>query len=130
MPPIRSQNAQKSVEQEGRILLAIKAIKNQEITTIREAAHRFDVPRTTLQRRLNGHTFRREARANGHKLTQSEEESLIKWILSLDIRGCPPRTAMVQEMANLLLATRATTPPSDGRPKLDHKTRQTISRST
>ena len=55
MPPIRTQNAQNRVEQEGRILLAIKAIKNQEISSIREAARRFDVPRATLQDRLRGY---------------------------------------------------------------------------
>ena len=48
MPPIRSQKAQKLVEQEGRVLLAIKAIKNQEISSIHKVALRFDVPRTTL----------------------------------------------------------------------------------
>jgi hypothetical protein len=52
MPPKRSQNASKPAEQEGRILLAIKAIQNQEISSIREAASRFQVPRTTLQFRL------------------------------------------------------------------------------
>lgn len=90
MPPIRSRNTQKSVEQEGRILLAIKAIKNHEISSIRDAARRFEVPRSTLQERLHGHPFRHEARANGHKLTQFEEESLTEWILSMDLRGNTP----------------------------------------
>jgi hypothetical protein len=69
MPPIRSQKAQKAIEQEGRILLAVKAIKKQEISSIREAIATFDLPRTTLRRRLVGHQFRHEARANNHKLT-------------------------------------------------------------
>jgi helix-turn-helix, Psq domain len=69
MPPIRSQKAQKSVEQEGRILLAIRAIKKQEISSIREVALWFDVPRTTLQRRVRGDVFQQEVRANSHKLT-------------------------------------------------------------
>ncbi len=30
MPPIRSQSSRDSIEQEGRILLAIQAIKNQD----------------------------------------------------------------------------------------------------
>jgi len=111
MPPIRTQNTQKSIEQEGRILLAIKAIKNQEITSIREAARRFEVPHSTLYDRLRGYQFRRESRANGHKLTQFEEESLIEWILSMDLRGNPPRPSLVKDMANLLLASRGTTPP-------------------
>jgi hypothetical protein len=67
MPPIRSQNAQKRVEQEGRILLAIKAIKNQEITFIREATRRFDVPFGTLYSQLPGQQFRRETPTVRHQ---------------------------------------------------------------
>ena len=85
MPPNRSQNARKSTEQEGRVLLAIEAIQTKQITSIREAARRFDVPLTTLQRRLAGHTNRSETRANGHKLSQIEEESLIRWVVSMDM---------------------------------------------
>jgi hypothetical protein len=44
MPPLRTQSSRNLVEQEGRILLAIQAIKKQEITSIREAS------RTTLAR--------------------------------------------------------------------------------
>jgi hypothetical protein len=110
MPPIRTQNTQKSIEQEGRILLAIKAIKNQEITSIREAARRFEVPHSTLYDRLRGYQFRRESRANGHKLTEIEEKSLLEWILSMDLRGNPPGPSLARDMANLLLASRGTTP--------------------
>ncbi|CDM38174.1 Probable transposable element [Penicillium roqueforti FM164] len=78
MPPIRSRSSQNSIEQEGRILLAIQAIKSQEISSIREAARRFDVPETTLRRRLRGITNRATSRANSHKLTEIEEESLQK----------------------------------------------------
>ena len=45
MPPIRTQSSQNRTEQEGRILLAIQAIKKQEIRSIREAARQFNVPR-------------------------------------------------------------------------------------
>ena len=110
MPPIRSQSSRNSTEQEGRILLAIHSIKNQEISSIREAAHHFQVPRSTLQRRLTGDVFRSESRANNHKLSQIEEESLVQWILSMDSRGAAPRPTTVQEMANMLLATRGSTP--------------------
>ena len=76
MPPIRSRSSQKSTEQEGRILLAIQALKNKEIPSIREAARRFNVPDTTLRRRLSGIESRANSRANLYKLTQIEEESL------------------------------------------------------
>ena len=55
MPPIRSQRSKDLTEQEGRLLLAIQAFKNKEISSIREAARRFNIPRSTLQDRLNGH---------------------------------------------------------------------------
>jgi predicted DNA-binding transcriptional regulator YafY len=48
MPPIRSQRSRNLIEQEGRILLAIQAFKKQEISSIREVARRFEVPRSTL----------------------------------------------------------------------------------
>jgi hypothetical protein len=110
MPPIRPQSSRNSIEREGRILLAIQVIKNQEISAIREAARRFNVPESTLRTRLRGTTFRAETRANSHKLTEIEEESLEKWILSIDRRGGAPRPTMVREMANLLLEKRGTTP--------------------
>lgn len=47
MPPESSTKLQNSVEQEGRIIFAISALKKQEIRTVREAARVFNVPRTT-----------------------------------------------------------------------------------
>jgi hypothetical protein len=110
MPPNRSQNRQKSIEQEGRILLAIQAIKKQEKLSIREAARIYEIPRATLQTRLNGVKNRVDTRANSHKLTKSEEETLENWIISLDIRGAALRPTTVRETANILLAARLTTP--------------------
>ena len=110
MPPIHPQSSKNSIEQEGRILLAIKAFKNQEINNITLAARTFDVPRSTLRRRLNGIQDRAISRANSHKLSEIEEESLQKWILSMDSRGSAPRPSTVREMANLLLEKRGTTP--------------------
>jgi hypothetical protein len=111
MPPIRTQSSQNSIQQEGRILLAIEAYKNKEITSLHEVTRQFDVPRTTLSRRLAGSTSRAETRANSHKLTQIEEESLQKWILLMDSRGAAPRPSTVREIADLLLAARGSTSP-------------------
>jgi hypothetical protein len=109
MPPIRSQSSQNREEQEGRILLAIQALKNQEIASTREAARRFNVPNSTLSTRLKGVQNRAISRANSHKLTDIEEESLQKWIISLDTRGAAPRPSTIRETTNLLLAARGTT---------------------
>jgi hypothetical protein len=78
MPPIRSRSSTDSIEQEGRILLAIQAIKNEEIIVISEAARRFKVPKSTLLRRLKNTPARAFSRANNYKLTEIEEESLQK----------------------------------------------------
>jgi hypothetical protein len=106
MLPNRNQNSQNSVNQEGRIQLAIKAYQNAEIPSIRGTARVFDVPERTLRRRLAGVPFRQVTRANSHKLTPEEEQSLLQWILSMDMRGSAPRPSMVRDMANILLRER------------------------
>jgi hypothetical protein len=74
MPQVRSRSSRTSIEQEGRILLAIQAFKNKGITSIREITRRFDIPRSTLCDRLSGHTERSATRANSHKLSEIEEQ--------------------------------------------------------
>ncbi|EDN11369.1 conserved hypothetical protein [Histoplasma mississippiense (nom. inval.)] len=106
MPPIRSKDARNSIEIEGRLELAINAIKKQEISSISEAARIFNVPRSTLGHRLSGRSSRVNLRANSHKLTPAEEDKLVQWILDLALRGLPPRPAFVENMANHLLAIR------------------------
>ena len=103
MPPKSRQTSRNLVEQEGRIQLAISALKNKDISNIYRAAEIFDVPRSTLRDRLNVIRYRIEKRANGHRLSTTQEESLVEWILSMDLRGAPPRPSHVQEMANILL---------------------------
>ena len=105
--PISSRN---SIEQEGRILLAISAIKKGDISNIQKASSIYNIPRTTLRDRLKGSIYRKESRANSHKLTQNEEDSLLRWILSMDQRGAAPRPSHIQEMANILLSKHESTP--------------------
>ena len=64
----------------------------------------------TLRGRLHGHQNQGEARANNHKLTGTEEQSLLKWIVSMDSHGAAPRPTTVREMADLLLEARGSTP--------------------
>ncbi|EED21956.1 transposon, putative [Talaromyces stipitatus ATCC 10500] len=103
MPPIRKKDPLKSAQIEGKIQLAISDLKNGRISNIREATRIYDIPRTTLRDRLKGIEYKGEKRANHHKLTQSEEDSLVKWVLDLDRRGLPPRHSLVREMVNYLL---------------------------
>ncbi|EDN10246.1 conserved hypothetical protein [Histoplasma mississippiense (nom. inval.)] len=96
--------------QEGRLLLAIQALKNDQISSIRAAAKLYDVPRSTLTHRVSGRTARVDIPPKNRKLSLTEEESLVQWILAMDERGQPPRVAAVREMANLLLASRGINP--------------------
>lgn len=85
------------------MLLAISALKNKEIPNIHEAACVYNVPHSTLQDQIHGKTYHNETCANSHKMTKNEEESLVKWILSLDQHGAAPQSAHIQEMADILL---------------------------
>jgi len=81
MPPKSSDSA---VNQEDRLLLAIKAYQNGQFRSKAAAATAFDVPPWTLQYRLRGRTARSDTMPNSQKLTKSEEYSLKKWILDMD----------------------------------------------
>jgi transcriptional antiterminator len=110
MPPIRTQSSQKRTEQDGRILLAIQAIQNQEFASICEAARQFNVPRSTLITRLNRVQTRAISRVNNLILIEIEEEYLEKWILSIDSRRVAPRPSIIREIEDLLLTARRSTP--------------------
>ena len=88
MPP---QRTAAKAQQEGRILLAIHALRTKQISSVRKAAVSFHVPRRTLSTRLHGRVAREDTGANSHKLTPTEEQSLVEWILDLDERGYPLR---------------------------------------
>ena len=91
MPPIRAQSSRNSTEQEGRLLLAIQAIKNQEISSVHKAVCIYKVSETTIHQHHHSIRNRAISCANSHKLTEIEEESLQKWIISLDDHGAVPR---------------------------------------
>lgn len=54
MPPVRTESWQKSANQEGKILLGLADIKNGRIKSIRAAAKLYEIPRATLQTRVQG----------------------------------------------------------------------------
>ncbi|KFZ01213.1 hypothetical protein V500_00854, partial [Pseudogymnoascus sp. VKM F-4518 (FW-2643)] len=123
-----------SSSQEGRILLAIHAIKQGQFQSVRAAAASYDIPRTTLRDRIHGMASRRDSTPNSRitkatlrqraysvtsqrnstpnlqKLTLYEESALVQYILDLDSRRFLPRLQAVQEMADLLLSKRGESP--------------------
>src|SRR5450432_3038338 len=109
-------NTTSSVQQEGRIALAIEALKQGYFTSLKGAARSYDVPESTLRYRLKGNPARRDKRPTNCKLTATEELTLVQWILSMDQRGLAPRPESVRQMADLLIAKR-----SDSNPNPDPK---------
>jgi membrane-bound lytic murein transglycosylase B len=102
---------QESRQKEGRLLFAKQAVQNNRISSIRKAATSYDIPRTTLQRRLDGTASQSASNSQKRKLQPSEEKALVEWILSLDRRGFPPQIIDVRRMADCLLAARGHNPP-------------------
>ncbi|KFY92481.1 hypothetical protein V500_04176 [Pseudogymnoascus sp. VKM F-4518 (FW-2643)] len=92
--------------QEARIVLAIEAIRTSKKLSRRSAAKLYRVPYSTLSDRMAGRTHRRETKANCLKLTELEEEVIIRHILKLDARGFAPQLASVEDMANYILESR------------------------
>lgn len=87
--------------------LALEAFHKGSFTSKTACATAFDVPKRTFMTRLNGTTSRREMPANGRKLSDLEEETLSRWILSMDQRGLPIRISNVHHLARLLLSARS-----------------------
>jgi hypothetical protein len=92
--------------QEARIILAIEAIRTSRKLSRRSAAKIYNVPESTLRNRMTGRTSRRELKANCHKLTELEEEVIVRNILDMDTRGFAPRPTGVEDMANHILKSR------------------------
>lgn len=100
---------------EGRMALANNSYKSGYFTSVREAAITYDIPKSTFQTRLQGRPSRQEYRSVNCKLTDTEESVLVDWILSMDERGLPVRTASIRDMATLLLQKRTNTNASSTR---------------
>ena len=92
--------------QESRIILAIEAVRSTKRMSLRAAAKTYGVPESSLRYRIKGRVAKHEKRNAAHNLTESEEETLVRYILDLDSRGFPPRIEGVKDMADLLLMMR------------------------
>jgi hypothetical protein len=91
MPPKSDKDARNLIETEGKIEMALSDVKNGKISSIRQAAIIYGVLRSMLCRRQHGVQRQAISNANKRKLTRSEEDTLVQWILLLDKRGFPPR---------------------------------------
>jgi hypothetical protein len=92
------------------MLLALQALQKNPKLSVRRAATIYNVPRTTLGDRKNGLQSRGDIIANLRKLSDLEEQKIVKYILDLDSRGFSPQINSVEEMANLLRGSRNASP--------------------
>jgi helix-turn-helix, Psq domain len=92
-----------SISSEARVILALEAIQKDDSISIRAAAKIYNVPATTLRRRRDGFTARRDTKPNLKKLTDLEERAIVQYVTELSARSFPPRLCGVEDMANQLL---------------------------
>lgn len=91
---------------EGRLELAIRVVKTGQIPSVMFLKLLYH------QDWLNGIKGHVLAHRTQRKLTETEEETLLQWILTMDKRGAPLRPTTVRRMADLLLADRDASKPS------------------
>jgi hypothetical protein len=77
-------NAQSTINK-GDILLASQAIKLGQIPSIRQATLVYQVPNSTLRRRMNGTRSKHDSNTGRQWLTLSEEDVLVRKVLELDL---------------------------------------------
>jgi hypothetical protein len=92
--------------QETRIILAIKAIRSSKKLSKCRVVKIYKILYAILSYRITSRTYRPESKTNCYKLTDLEEDTIIRYILDLDSRGFALRLAGVKDIANLLLESR------------------------
>jgi hypothetical protein len=91
---------------------AISDLESGVFTSQRAAAKAWGVPRSSIQRRLQGSVPHAIAHQQQQRLTPEQEAFVVDWILEEDARSLPPSHARVREMATRILSLSA----SDGYP--------------
>jgi predicted XRE-type DNA-binding protein len=97
---------------ESTLQLAIQATIEDRDKSQRRVVTAFSVPRSTLQDQCTRALSRRDREPNSKKLTKLEEEALVQRILDLNQQGIGATRAIVQDIANNLLAERGGEPVS------------------
>jgi hypothetical protein len=92
--------------QETRIILAIKAIRSSKKLNKRYIAKIYKILYMIFSYRITSRTYCPESKTNCYKLTDLEEDIIVRYILDLDSRGFAPYLASIKDITNLLLESR------------------------
>src|SRR6202165_445598 len=91
---------------EGRIKAAIKAIREKQILSTREASRTFRIPNSTLHKRLKGAQPPSVAHISSQRLTVPEEDAIEKTARQMKIWGWPLTIKALESLASNMLAKR------------------------
>ena len=86
--------------------MALDTLKKGQFKSQRAAALAFHIPETTLCRQIRGVVSRPQKTANCQKLSDTEESTLLAWILDMDKCGLPLHLPIVRHLAQLLVSAR------------------------
>jgi len=95
---------------EAQLILALKALEKDPKLRLSKAAEIYFVPYTTLYNRRAGRPARYDTPANSGKLTDLEEQTIIRYIVKLYTRAFHPRLCYMEDIANRLLRERDAPP--------------------
>jgi hypothetical protein len=91
---------------EDTLITALTAYRNGEYPSIRKCAYAFNIPNTTLSKRLSTQTSRNESHESQQILSTTEEKALIKAITRLSKSGCPITLPLTRDLAEEIRLSR------------------------
>ena len=94
----------KDSHKEGRLLLAIRAIRTDQIKFVWKAAQIYDVSKTTLCDHFQESIAQNDNSQHKCKLIFIEKNTLVQWILSMEKHEASLRLNIIWDMTNILLA--------------------------
>jgi len=99
-----------SALKESRVILALEALQKNPKLSLHAAAKIYNVTINTIRNRRDGKPARYDTTPSSRRLTNSEEEAIIQYILELIARSFPPRLYSMEDIANQLLYVRDAPP--------------------
>jgi hypothetical protein len=98
------------LQHEGRLQLALQAYNSGQFWSYQTAAHAYNIKQRVLSSRARGITSCVETLSNCQKLTATEEQTIVQYILDLNSRGFVLQLCKVADMADKLLVARSSEP--------------------